>query len=119
MIAPMGNSLDRRKFLMTTATAGAAAATGWFATSLNAAPATTATVLYGEHAVTLEKIRPDEKDLWVRAADLPSINEFHVKPQGACREDLCIPIPTSLKKGEYINLTGFARRTGEAFIKEG
>jgi hypothetical protein len=63
-------------------------------------------------------VRPDAKDLWVRAADLPRINEFELKPQGACRADLCIPIARELKNGEWFNLTGFARRVRQAYVTD-
>ena len=100
--------MRRREFLL--ATTGAALA--------GAAPAPGATVLYADQSVTLDKIRPDAKDLWVRAADLPRINQFEVKPQGACRADLCIPLTKDLKSGEWFNLTGFARRTRQAWIAD-
>jgi hypothetical protein len=101
--------LDRRSFLL----AGAAAAT------LRSAPAASTTVLYGDRAVALDHIDPDPKgDLWVRKTDLPKINDFEVKPQGACREDLCIPIPKDLQRKEWFNLTGFARKTGETVIRD-
>ncbi len=101
--------LDRRSFLF----AGAAAAV------TSAAPAPSATVLYGDRAVPLDKIQPDPKgDLWVRKIDLPKINDFHIKPQGACREDLCIPIAKDLQHKEYFNLSGFARKTGETVVRD-
>jgi hypothetical protein len=77
-----------------------------------------ATVLYGDRAIPVEKIRPDPKELWVRAADLPGINGFEVKPQGACRADMCIPVPKDLKSGEWFNLTGFARRIRQAYVTD-
>jgi len=110
--------MDRRHFLGISAGATIAWATP------KAAAATTTTVLYGDRTVTLDKIRPVSpgkapgSDLWVRAADLPRINDFTVKPQGACREDVCIPISKELKSGEWFNLTGFARRTGESFVSD-
>jgi hypothetical protein len=106
--------MDRRHFLGLTS----GAALGVFTSK--AAAATTTTVLYGDRAVTLDKIRPNApgSDLWVRAADLPRINDFTLKPQGACRQDVCIPVPKELKNGEWFNLTGFARRTGEAVVSD-
>jgi hypothetical protein len=100
--------MDRRHFLLSTAGA---------ATAL-AAPSTSATVLYADRSVTLDQVRPDPKDLWVRAADLPRINEFEVKPQGACRADMCIPIPKELKSGPWFNLSGFARRLHQASVND-
>lgn len=77
-----------------------------------------ATVLYGDRAVTLDKIQPDPNDLWIRKIDLKKVNDFEVKPQGACREDLCIPIPRELQRKEWFNLSGFARKTGEVLVKD-
>lgn len=85
-----------------------------------AAPATTttATVLFGENAVALDKVRTIDQNLWVQSKDLPRINEFEVKPQGACRADVCIPLSKTLKNGDWFNLTGFARRIGETVVIE-
>ncbi len=66
----------------------------------------------------MTKIRPDAKELWVRAADLPRVNGFEVNPQGACRADMCIPVPKDLKSGEWFNLTGFARRIRQAYVSD-
>ncbi len=54
-----------------------------------------ATVLYDGRAIALDRVsRPPTPDaLWIQKADLPRINGFELKPQGACREDICIPIP--------------------------
>ena len=79
---------------------------------------TSATVLFGENAVSLDKVRTDSQDLWVRSKDLPRVNEFEVKPQGACRADVCIPLAKNLKNGEWFNLTGFARKIGETYVAE-
>lgn len=98
--------LDRRSFLLTS---GAAVLSP-------AATSRAVTVLYGDRAVALDKTRHDANDLWVRKADLPRINAFEVKPQGACREDLCIPLSKDLVKGAYFNLSGFARKTGEVVL---
>ena len=101
--------MRRREFLL----ASGAAAAAW------AAPgATAATVLYGDRATPLDRIRPDARELWVRAADLPRINEFELKPQGACRADLCIPVSKDLRSGEWFNLTGFARRIKQAYAND-
>ena len=101
--------MNRREFLI--ASAGTTAAI--------AAPSTsTTTVLYNDSAVKLDNVRPDAKDLWVRAADLPRINEFELKPQGACRADMCIPVAKTLKNGPWFNLTGFSRKLGQAYVND-
>ncbi len=77
-----------------------------------------ATVLYGGQSVALEKTELEGSELWVRKSDLPRINEFEVKPQGACRADLCIPISRELQRGQWFNLTGFARKVREAVVAD-
>src|ERR1051326_3107330 len=101
--------MNRRQFLLAS---GAA--------TISAAARTTnnITVLYGDRHVALDKSRIEGDDLWVRSADLRRINEFEVKPQGACRADICIPLAKNLKQGEWFNLTGFARKIGETFVGE-
>ena len=100
--------MNRRDFLVTAS--GAALAF--------AAPAAPVTVLYDDRSIAIDRTRPDPNDLWVRAADLPRINQFDLKPQGACRADLCIPISKELKSGEWFNLTGFARRIKQAYVAD-
>ena len=101
--------MNRRQFLLASGAATLAAA---------APTATSATVLFDDRSVTLNKSRAEGDDLWVQAGDLPRINEFEVKPQGACRADICIPIQKNLKQGEWFNLTGFARKIGEAYVAD-
>src|ERR1700682_1718219 len=105
--------MKRRDFLLTST--GAAAAF--------AAPSTftTATVLYNDHATKLDKIRlgvDTLHDLWVRAADLPRINEFELKPEGACRADMWIPVAKNLKSGEWFNLSACARKLGQPVVPD-
>jgi len=80
----------------------------------------TVTVLCEDRAITLNRILADpgksEDQLWVRKQDLPSINGFELKPQGACRTDMCIPVPKEMTRGEYFNLTAFARKTGQSVV---
>src|SRR5260370_34511750 len=68
-----------------------------------------ATVLYDDHAVELQRVGAAGAQapgaLWIRKRDLPRVNGFELKPQGACRADLCIPIPKDMARGEYFNLT--------------
>ena len=79
-----------------------------------------ATVLYDDNVVPLARVgsRPKSaKDaLWVRTRDLPKINGFEVKPQGACRADICIPIPKHMLHGEFFDLTAFAGKIQQAVV---
>jgi hypothetical protein len=101
--------MNRREFIL---------ASGGSALACAAAAPALATVLYGDRVVEIDKTRPDPKELWVRATDLPRINEFEVKPQGACRADMCIPLSKDLRSGDWFNLTGFARKLHQAYVAD-
>lgn len=79
------------------------------------------TVLSEDRAVRLERVLSDSKTpnaLWVRKVDLPKVNGFELKPQGACRADVCIPIPKDLLRGEYFNLTAFSGKVGQLVVHD-
>lgn len=80
-----------------------------------------ATVLYDGRAITLDRISADPKQpdaLWVQKTDLPRLNGFELKPQGACRADICIPVPKTMTRGAYFNLTAFAQRVGQRVVAD-
>lgn len=81
--------------------------------------AATNTVLYDDRAVVLA-VRDlpvhQPEALWIHALDLPSINGFEIKPEGACRADICIPLPDDMTRGEYFNLTAFAKKIGQVVV---
>ena len=84
-------------------------------------PAVT-TFLYGDRVVELERIPQDAKDttdaLWIHKRDLPRLNNFELTASGACRGDLCIPIPPDMARGDHFNLTAFAKATGQPIVAE-
>lgn len=105
----MSATMNRREFFLTSTSA---------AIALGAPSQTAGTVLYGDRTVKLDNIKPEGNDLWVRSADLPRINEFELKPQGACRADLCIPVSKDLKRADWFNLSGFAHKIGQAVVAD-
>jgi hypothetical protein len=107
--------MQRRHFLWTL---GAAAL---MPAGAKAQAAQKATVLYDGRAITLDRVSPDPKQpdaLWVRKTDLPNINGFELKPQGACRADICIPVPKTMTRGTYFNLSAFAQRVGQRVVAD-
>jgi hypothetical protein len=78
------------------------------------------TVLYDGRAVTLDRVDPDPggvaENLWISMLDLPRVNEFELKAEGACRDDVCVPIPETMVRGLFFNLTAFARRVGQTVV---
>lgn len=79
------------------------------------------TVLYKNREIHLEKTL-EEPGLWVPAQDLANINEFELKPQGACLGELCIPLkedPFLLKTvdgQQWINICAFADLLEQAWV---
>lgn len=74
------------------------------------ATAESATALYDGRTIPVPSTLADPTDLWVPGADLPSINGFELKPEGACYEDLCVPV----KQDEDGPL--FVRRQGNGWL---
>jgi hypothetical protein len=75
------------------------------------------TVIQSGNATTLSKTLPDANDLWVVAKDIPKINGFELKPEGMCRDDICIPLRQEedsdlFRRGRAIN--GSASRNSHA-----
>jgi hypothetical protein len=113
--------MQRRDFLRVVGAASLAPA--GLDTSGGAADASpAATVLYNDRSVALARVGLDPAGatdvLWVQKRDLPRINDFELKPQGACRADLCIPIAKDLVRGDYFNLTAFAAKAGQQVVAE-
>jgi hypothetical protein len=104
--------MDRREFLWTMG------GTMMLPDMVAAQPASRATVLYDGRAIVLNRATADGEALWIQNAELPSINGFELKPQGACREDICIPIPRSMMNGSRFNLSAFARRVGQRVVAD-
>ena len=82
-----------------------------------------ATVLYQNRVVELERTLPDPTDLWVLPQDLTRVNDFELKPEGACLADLCVPVRQDRDSEMFItrtgqgwfNVTELARRLQQAF----
>lgn len=82
-----------------------------------------ATVLYQDRVVELERSLDDPNDLWVLPQDLPRINDFVLKPEGACLADLCIPVRQDRDSEMFVtragqgwfNVTELARRLQQAY----
>ncbi len=107
-------TMDRRDFLRMIGSAP-------LASRITAASEPAATVLYDDQSVNVRGVRLDAQapeSLWIRKRDLRSVNGFEVKPQGACRDDICIPIPKTMTRGEHFDLTAFARKAGQAVVAD-
>jgi hypothetical protein len=81
------------------------------------------TVLYRDEVVSVERTLPDPTDLWVESADLPRVNGFVLKPEGACLDEICIPIKQDRDSeifvrrdaDRWISVTTLADRLGQRY----
>lgn len=64
-----------------------------------------ATILANDR-VTEVKTLEDPTDLWVTGADLEPATGFTLKPEGACLDDICIPIRQDQDSELYVNRDG-------------
>ncbi len=82
------------------------------------------TVLYLSRTVEIESTLADPSDLWVTPDDLTRVNDFVLKPEGACLDDLCVPVNQEFDSDlvvtrgaiKWFSLTGFAALMGQEFV---
>ncbi len=84
-------------------------------------PQGSTTVLYQGKRVTLSETGPGDT-LLVRPEDLASINGFELKPEGACYNDLCIPLGKDLlveQAGrQWFDLCAFANLLEQPWVAD-
>ena len=101
--------MHRRSFL---------AALGATPLMAQSAPRPISTVLFGDRVTPLTNAFTDTNGLWVTKADLKRINGFELKPQGACLDELCIPVPKTFVRGNRFHLSAFAKKLGQAEVND-
>jgi hypothetical protein len=102
--------------------AGVLLAAGMMIAATGSMQARAATVLSGGRTIEVAQTLADPNDLWVSPEDLTKTSGFVVKPEGACLDDICIPIPRGdsalsvAREGkQWINATELARKLGQAY----
>jgi len=88
-------------------------------------PVTThaATILANDAVFETERTLDDPLHLWVSPDDFTRINGFVLKPEGACLDDLCIPLRQNednelfvKRLGQpWVNATAFANKVQQAY----
>ena len=84
------------------------------------------TVLYDDRVVALERTLADPNDLWVVPEDLPRVNGFELKPEGACLDELCVPVLQDRDSEMFVtrtgqawfNVTALSRRLDQAYVTD-
>ena len=76
-----------------------------------------ATVLYGEHESRVDSARADGGALWIALPDLSTATGWELKPEGVCKDEICVPVPDARRaalihddsSATWFNLSEFAR----------
>ena len=82
--------------------------------------------IVGGKTIAIESTLPDVSDLWVTPQDFTLISGFELKPQGACCDDICIPIKQDVDSDlfvkrdgrSWINVTEFANRIQQSYVAD-
>ena len=84
-------------------------------------PEGSVTVLYQGRTITLAHVGQGD-GLLIRPEDLPGINGFELKPEGACFEQLCIPISDDLRVQQdgtsWLDLLAFADLLEQPYVSD-
>lgn len=80
------------------------------------------TVLYGDSTTQIDRALEDPEDLWISPADLTRTSGFVVKKEGACLEEICVPIDDELLQSradeDWFNVAELARRLGQSYAAD-
>ena len=84
------------------------------------------TVLYDDQVIEIQDTLADPNDLWVMPDDLPRVNRFELKPEGACLDELCVPVLQDrdsemfvTRSGQaWFNVTELARKLEQAYVAD-
>jgi len=50
--------------------------------------------------------------LWMKAADAEKVTGWTLKPEGMCRDELCVPLPPSAVAGDEVDVAAFWHKLG-------
>ena len=84
------------------------------------------TVLYDDRVIEVERTLADPNDLWIIPEDLPRVNGFELKPEGACLDELCVPVIQDRDSAMFVrraghawfNVTELARKLEQAYVTD-
>lgn len=85
-----------------------------------------ATVLYQGTESRTDRARVEGDELWLTLADLISTTGWELKPEGVCKDEICVPVPAARRSaliheemsGTEFDVTEFARLIDQPFARD-
>lgn len=81
-------------------------------------------IIYSGRVSEIGGAKAEGDDLWLGRAELTSVSGWELKPDGACKGDVCIPIPAARvtefvrDEGREFNLAALARYLGQPIVRD-
>ena len=81
-------------------------------------------VMYADRPPQDIRATAEGDNLWLDRGDLTKVSGWELKPEGACKEEVCVPIPPARKAdflredGKRFNLAAFARMLGQPVLHD-
>jgi AhpC/TSA family protein len=83
-----------------------------------------ATILYNDKPPYASGATAEKENLWLPVGELHAATGWELRPEGACRGDVCVPIPRG-REGEFLregrarfNVAELARLLGQPVVHE-
>jgi len=85
-----------------------------------------ATILYQQSETRVADAEEDGTGLWLKLADLTAASGWTLKPEGVCKDEICVPVPDARRaalirdgaSGTLLDLTEFARLIEQPFAHD-
>ena len=86
-----------------------------------------ATVLYQGRETRVARAEIEGEALWLGLPDLAAASGWELKPEGICKDEVCVPVPAARRSRvirdssseSQVNLTEFARMVEEPYAHDG
>jgi hypothetical protein len=80
------------------------------------------TVIHEERETEIAGARVAGEALWLSSADVRRATGWELKPQGLCREDVCVAVPRGregeLVRGGLVDIAAFWRHAGHPVVRD-
>ena len=80
------------------------------------------TVIHEDREVAIADARVTSDGLWLSATDVDRSTSFTLKPEGLCRDEVCVPAPrgreAEFADGRAINIAAFWRHMGGPVVRD-